>query len=79
MIWRWPDKIRAGHVADEIVETVDLANTLCALTGLEPMQTSDGQYVIVYNGEIFNFKELREDLEQKGFVFKSKSDTWLSC
>jgi len=42
MIWRCPGKFKAGHVADEIVETVDLANTLCALAGLDAMETADG-------------------------------------
>ena len=41
-IWRWPGCFKAGHTAREIVETVDLANTLCALTGLDPMETADG-------------------------------------
>ena len=42
-IWRWPGYLAAGHVAEEIVEAVDLSATLCALAGLEPLQTSDGQ------------------------------------
>jgi choline-sulfatase/uncharacterized sulfatase len=43
MIWRWPKRIKAGHVAREIVETVDLTNTVCALAGLEAMETADGK------------------------------------
>jgi arylsulfatase len=43
MIWRWPVRFKAGHVAEELVETVDLANTLCALTGLDSMETADGK------------------------------------
>jgi choline-sulfatase/uncharacterized sulfatase len=42
-IWRWTGHFAAGHVAEEIVETVDVANTLCALAGLDPMQTADGK------------------------------------
>ena len=42
-IWRWSGRFRAGHVATEIVEAVDLSTTLCALAGLAPFQTSDGQ------------------------------------
>jgi len=42
-IWRWPNHIKAAHTAIEIVETVDLAPTLCALAGLEPMQSCDGK------------------------------------
>jgi choline-sulfatase/uncharacterized sulfatase len=42
-LWRWPGHFKAGHVAEEIVETVDLANTLCALAGVEAMETADGK------------------------------------
>ena len=42
-LWRWPDPFKAGHVATELVETVDLANTLCSLANLEPMETADGK------------------------------------
>jgi arylsulfatase len=43
MIWRWSNRFKAGHIADAIVESVDLANTLCALAGLEEMETADGK------------------------------------
>jgi choline-sulfatase/uncharacterized sulfatase len=42
-IWRWQGRFEAGHVAREIVETVDVSTTLCALAGLPAMQTSDGK------------------------------------
>jgi len=42
-LWWWPEHLRAGHAADEIVETVDMLPTLCALTGLAPMETADGK------------------------------------
>jgi choline-sulfatase/uncharacterized sulfatase len=42
-IWRWSGHFAAGHVAEEIVETVDVASTLCALAGLDPLQTADGK------------------------------------
>ena len=41
----------------------------------QPMFTEDGMYSIMLNGEIYNFKELREDLKNKGFKFFSYSDT----
>ncbi len=43
MIWRWPGRFKPGHAAREIVESVDLSPTLCALAGLEPMKTVDGK------------------------------------
>ena len=42
-IWRWTEHIKAGHVAREVVESVDIAATLCALSGLASMETSDGR------------------------------------
>ncbi len=41
----------------------------------QPMTNEDGTIWIVYNGEIYNFQELRSDLERLGHKFKSKSDT----
>jgi asparagine synthase (glutamine-hydrolysing) len=44
-------------------------------TGQQPMPNEDGSLWIVINGEIFNYIELREELQQKGHVFKTTSDT----
>lgn len=43
--------------------------------GRQPMTTPDGRFVLVYNGEIFNYRELREQLEGRGHVFRSRSDS----
>lgn len=43
--------------------------------GNQPMFSEDGNLVIVFNGEIYNFVELRKDLEKKGYSFKTKTDT----
>ncbi len=42
-LWRWSGHFAAGYVAEELMETVDVANTLCALAGLDLMQTVDGK------------------------------------
>ena len=43
--------------------------------GRQPMATADGRYVITYNGELYNFRELRVELEALGHAFVSRSDT----
>ncbi|MFC1677117.1 sulfatase [Planctomycetota bacterium] len=42
-IWRWKAHFKAGHVAKEIVEAVDMSTTLCSLTGVETFETSEGK------------------------------------
>lgn len=41
----------------------------------QPMHASDGRAVIVFNGEIYNFRELRRELEAAGFAFRTNGDT----
>ena len=41
--WGGGAAVRAGHVADELVELVDVSQTMCALAGVEAMETSDGR------------------------------------
>ena len=43
--------------------------------GHQPMFNEDGAVAIVFNGEIYNFRELRRDLEAKGIAFRTTSDT----
>jgi asparagine synthase (glutamine-hydrolysing) len=55
-----------GHVRLSIV---DLAS------GAQPMTTADARSWVVFNGEIYNFVELRRDLEARGHVLSTRSDT----
>lgn len=44
-------------------------------TGSQPMHYADGRYTIIFNGEIYNYIELKEFLIQKNYTFQSTSDT----
>ena len=44
-------------------------------SGRQPMITPGGRFVIVYNGEVYNFRELRRELETRGHAFLSRTDT----
>lgn len=59
--------VALGHTRLAIIDTSDAA--------AQPFTSSDGRYTIVFNGEIFNYKELRAELEKEGCVFRSESDT----
>ncbi len=59
--------VALGHRRLSIIDTSNAA--------AQPFTGGNGRYTIVFNGEIFNYKELRRDLESKGIKFKSQSDT----
>jgi asparagine synthase (glutamine-hydrolysing) len=62
-----------------IRETLGLGHTRLAIidleTGDQPMATPDGSVVIVQNGEIYNYRDLRQRLEDRGHQFATRSDT----
>src|SRR6185436_8459163 len=43
--------------------------------GHQPFRSDDGRHILVYNGEMYNFIELRRELEAVGYRFKSSGDT----
>ena len=43
--------------------------------GGQPLASSDGRYVIIFNGEIYNYKSLKLELESLGYHFSTNSDT----
>ena len=71
-------KIRSEE--DKFTKLLSLGHTRLSIIelsekGHQPMSSSDGRYVIVYNGEIYNYKELRNELQVLGYIFKTQSDT----
>ena len=44
-------------------------------TGKQPILSDDGNIIITFNGEIYNFLELRDELKRRGIQFKTQSDT----
>ncbi|MBC7449080.1 MAG: asparagine synthetase B, partial [Hymenobacteraceae bacterium] len=77
IVRRGPDS--AGHFVDEHVGLGFRRLAILDLRpeGNQPMASADVEqrYHIVFNGEIFNFKELREELRQKGYQFWAGTDT----
>ncbi|MDB4616678.1 asparagine synthase (glutamine-hydrolyzing) [Synechococcus sp. AH-551-E11] len=65
----------SGH--SDVIELLHtrLAIQDCSPLGHQPMVASDRGLVLVFNGEIYNQQELREQLEQKGYGFRSHCDT----
>ena len=69
----WPDggvpsaRVFLGHRRLSIIDLSEL--------GHQPMASPEGRYWLAYNGEIFNFRELREELVAKGHRFVGRSDT----
>lgn len=75
IVHRGPDM--AGEYADEKVGLGFRRLSILDLSelGQQPMFTKDGSIGIVFNGEVYNFMELREDLQAKGYTFTSGTDT----
>jgi len=46
-----------------------------SISGHQPMESDDGKYVMIFNGEVYNYIELRDELKAKGYTFKSNSDS----
>jgi asparagine synthase (glutamine-hydrolysing) len=61
------DSVALGHARLSIIDTSESAH--------QPFTDSSGDYVITFNGEIYNYLEIKRDLEFHGYTFKTSSDT----
>lgn len=66
-MWTDSKNITLGHVRLSILDLSESGN--------QPMFDNSGRYAIVFNGEIYNFIEIRTELEEKGVTFTTNSDT----
>ena len=66
----WTDEKAGVGFAHRRLSIIDLSPR-----GRQPMVSDGGRYVIVYNGEIYNYRELRQELIDLGHAFKSETDT----
>jgi asparagine synthase (glutamine-hydrolysing) len=66
----WVSKDGRVGVGHRRLSIIDLSEA-----GAQPMFSGDGRLAVTFNGEIYNYPELRRDLEAKGRIFKSHSDT----
>lgn len=74
IIYRGPDS-KGSHVDDDIALGFRRLSIIDLADGSQPIYNEDGTKVIVFNGEIYNYQGIREDLISKGHIFKTKTDT----
>src|SRR5437879_1053003 len=74
---RGPDAEGSYFSADNKLGLVHYRLSILDLSAAanQPMFSHDGRYCIVYNGEVYNFNELKEALQDKGATLKTSSDT----
>ena len=58
------------HLAHNRLSVIDISKNAS-----QPFVSECGRFVIVYNGEVYNFKDIREVLSKKGYLFRTESDT----
>lgn len=66
----WSSQDRKVGLANRRLAIIDLSEN-----GSQPMVSADGKLVVTFNGEIYNYRALRRELEARGHVFRTQSDT----
>lgn len=74
IIYRGPDS-DGTHIDEDIALGFRRLSIIDLADGTQPIYNEDATKVIVFNGEIYNYKDIREDLVSKGHIFKTKTDT----
>ena len=74
IIHRGPDS-EGSYIDDKVCLGFRRLSIIGLEDGDQPMFNEDGSLVLVFNGEIYNFKDLKEELIQKGHTFKSHADS----
>ena len=72
---RGPDDVGSYAKGRAVLGHRRLSITDTSSAGHQPFTDKDGRYTMVFNGEVFNFRELRAELEQAGHTFRSRTDT----
>lgn len=72
---RGPDAAGILHLPDISLGHRRLAILDLTESGTQPMNSRDGRYIIIYNGEIYNYLEIKAELEQEGAIFTTNTDT----
>lgn len=72
---RGPDGARISSFGDFTLAFTRLAIMDLSEKGMQPMFSYDNQVAVVFNGEIYGYKKLRDNLKKKGYKFRSTSDT----
>ncbi|MDD5415767.1 MAG: asparagine synthase (glutamine-hydrolyzing) [Candidatus Daviesbacteria bacterium] len=72
--YRGPDQ-RGTYIKPHVSMGIQRLSIIDVITGNQPIENEDGSIAVVFNGEIYNYRELTENLIKKGHIFKTKSDT----
>ena len=77
MVARGPDGIGEWYSQDERMGLGHRRLTIIDLSerGAQPMTSADGKLVVTFNGEIYNYRQLRASLESRGHTFRTQTDT----